>query len=44
MTSLVTPPVPDQTRGMEISAVESLALALGLGLLVGLQREWSAIT
>ena len=27
---------------MEISAVESLALALGLGLLVGLQREWSA--
>ena len=42
MTSLVTPPVPDQTRGMEISAVESLALALGLGLLVGLQREWSA--
>ncbi|MCU0980514.1 MAG: MgtC/SapB family protein [Pirellulaceae bacterium] len=27
---------------MEISTVESLALALGLGLLVGLQREWSA--
>ena len=27
---------------MDISAVESLALALGLGLLVGLQREWSA--
>jgi uncharacterized membrane protein (DUF4010 family) len=27
---------------MDITAVESLALALGLGLLVGLQREWSA--
>ncbi len=27
---------------MDISAVESLALALGLGLLVGMQREWSA--
>lgn len=27
---------------MEVTAVEALALALGLGLLVGLQREWSA--
>lgn len=27
---------------MNVSSVESLALALGLGLLVGLQREWSA--
>jgi uncharacterized membrane protein (DUF4010 family) len=27
---------------MDITAVEPLALALGLGLLVGLQREWSA--
>lgn len=27
---------------MDISAIESLTLALGLGLLVGLQRQWSA--
>jgi uncharacterized membrane protein (DUF4010 family) len=27
---------------MDVSSIESLALALGLGLLVGLQREWSA--
>jgi uncharacterized membrane protein (DUF4010 family) len=27
---------------MDVSSVEPLALALGLGLLVGLQREWSA--
>lgn len=27
---------------MDVSSIESLALALGLGLLVGLQRQWSA--
>jgi uncharacterized membrane protein (DUF4010 family) len=41
LLSDLTQAIPNETTAMDFSSVESLALALGLGLLVGLQREWS---